>query len=231
MFEQVFFNNTVYITRQSFAALSTDVVTQDRLPVGGRLEPGSTLTINALPMTVAPDGAVSGEVPLDPGYNTLDLELTRPGTAGVLRATHTLQRTLSLIPVPPAQMLDLAPGGDLYFRDTAGQAQRLPAGTGAVDRPLWLEGARDVATDAAGRVYLLKGSASQDLTVDLPGRLYSLLGDAAGEVFGICRSLSRTSRHRDSQRLIGGSWRCAGGGPDRPTVTPRTAGNKLSRRP
>lgn len=137
-------------------------VTADTLLISGHVSGAGSVSVNGTAMTLASDSAVSGEVPLpNIGSNTVTVDVYDTTGALALERSTTVERSSSGSGYAVTRVFDVAPDGDVYFYGSDGTTTGLwliPAGSGTAEQPTWLSGAKDVAVDAAGQIYLLKGT-------------------------------------------------------------------------
>jgi RHS repeat-associated protein len=144
------------------AQLDGTTTTAETLSVAGQIAGASRVTVNAVAMSVAGDGTISGSVPLALGWNTLNIEVF--DTAGTAAATLTreLYREPPVTGANIVAVSAIAPNGDVYVLEgdpDSPSGAVIPAGSGVLSRPAWLIPARDIAADAANRVYTLQSGA------------------------------------------------------------------------
>lgn len=149
-------------------------VTDDVLLVSGYVSGAGAVSINGIGMTLGPDGAVSGAVPLpDIGPNTITVEVYDGGGALVMEEVTAVERRPLGSAYSIDQVLAVSAGGDVYFSGSDGSssgAQVIPMGSGVAQQPAWLADATDVAIGGDGQIYLLKemGITVFDGTVETP---------------------------------------------------------------
>ena len=138
-------------------------ITSDTLLISGHVSSAGSVSVNGTAMTLASDGTVSGQVPLpNVGSNTITVDIYDTGGTLSLEKSTTVERQPSGSTYTVNQVLDVSPGGDAYFSGSDGTTTGLwiiPAGSGGTaQQPAWLTGATDVSVNAAGLIYLLKGT-------------------------------------------------------------------------
>ncbi|MGE3481883.1 MAG: PKD domain-containing protein, partial [Gammaproteobacteria bacterium] len=141
------------------AVLGQDI-TSDVLRISGNFAGASAVAVNGVAMTLAPNGDVSGEVTLtNLGINTVTVDVY-DGDELAAQDAATIDRHALGSPYTVDRVLSVSPAGDVYFFGSDGNASGawvVPAGSGRVQQPAWLEEASDVAVGTNGDVYLLKG--------------------------------------------------------------------------
>ncbi|MCU7806000.1 MAG: hypothetical protein KZQ96_22720 [Candidatus Thiodiazotropha sp. (ex Lucinoma borealis)] len=151
-------------------------ISSETLQVTGEIIGTTSVTINGLPMQVASDGAISGDVPLELGSNILNIEVTDGSDLTVEQLERTVNRVSGQTAYQISEIVEISSAGDIYFVDVTDGPQilRLPVNSSNPERPIWLNGATDVTVTDSGDVYLLKGmalsyfdGASENLVIDL----------------------------------------------------------------
>ena len=136
-------------------------ITADTLLISGHVGGAGAVNVNGLAMTLAPDGTVSGEVPLPTiGSNAVTVDVYDDGGALAVERTSSVERHPLGSAYTINRLITVAPGGDVYFYGSDGSttgAWVIPAGSGDAQQPAWLAGAIDVAINDSGLIYLLKG--------------------------------------------------------------------------
>ncbi|MCU7921341.1 MAG: hypothetical protein KZQ88_01410, partial [Candidatus Thiodiazotropha sp. (ex Dulcina madagascariensis)] len=152
-------------------------ISSDSLQVAGRIIGATSVTINGLPMQVASDGTLSGDVPLELNDNILTIEVANASGRTVAQLERTVRRVPAQSTYQVSEIVEISPAGDIYFAeddDGFRQLFRLPANSSTPEGPAWLDGAADVTVTDSGAIYLLKGTAlslfdgvSENLVLDL----------------------------------------------------------------
>ena len=141
-------------------------ITADTLTVNGVVKNASRVTINNVDMTLSPGGDITGQVPLNWGYNGLTTDVYDVNNQLVISKFTSVYRENIPTDVTVRFIVEVAANGDIYYSEsgdswdkdiTTGALWRLLAGNSTPEQPQWLETSRDVTVDrTTGDIYLLK---------------------------------------------------------------------------
>jgi len=135
-------------------------ITSDTLNIIGTVANASRVVVNDIEMTISATGDISGQVLLNPGFNSITTNVY--DTTGTLALTdyNNVYRSAVQTGFSVTNVIDIAADGYIYFADNgtnAGSIWRIDPATGAPEQPTWLQGATDVSSDNQGNIYTLKG--------------------------------------------------------------------------
>jgi len=133
--------------------------TSDTLHMTGRLENASKIVINAEEFSVAADGLLSVDIPLNFGNNTLQVE-AYSGLGQLEKYTQSFNyyRYRPQSGVSRPKVIAISVLGDVFFQDENQGFMHLKAGEKIAEQLQWLQNVTDVVMDNNQNGYTLKNN-------------------------------------------------------------------------
>ncbi len=154
------------------SALNTTIegayISADMLNIAGTVSNASRVSVNGIDMTLSQSGDVTGQIPLNLGYNNIQVDVYDQQDQLIMTDYNGVTRQNVSTGAAVGYIAETAPNGDIYFSAdapawrgkpfNAGAFWRIAAGRGVPDQPAWLADARDVTVGSTGNIYTLKNT-------------------------------------------------------------------------